>query len=366
MRVSFAAAGTAGHIEPALALAHWLKKTDSSLVCDFIGSSAALDSALMKESGFTLHPVRKAPFPRKLSPALVLWPIRFTQSLIQISRIIEGTDLVVGFGGYVCAPTYLMARLKKIPILIHEANAKPGMANDLGRRLGARLTIAFNSTRTTSPSWGEATLVGMPVRKRVQELSTATAEVCHEIRRKKAGEWGFDEKRPIVLVFGGSQGSRAINHVIESILTETERAGIQIIHAVGKANDFPARNKNYFPVHYISDMAESMVASDIAITRGGAVTCAELGILRTYGVIIPLAIGNGEQEFNSLELTSVGAATLIDEKDFTPRLLSEKFFALIKSAKDYRETTKKSIFEIHAEEKLGQIALSMLAVGGHR
>lgn len=360
MRVSFAAAGTAGHIEPALALAHWLRRKDSTLICEFIGTSAALDSSLMKESGFMMHPVRKVPFPRKPSIGLILWPIRFLQSLLQISRIIEGTDLIVGFGGYVCAPTYIIARMKKIPILIHEANAKPGMANELGRRLGARLSIAFASTRTTSPKWSKATLVGMPVRKRVQELAGATSEVRDEIRMKKAGEWGFDAKRPIVLVFGGSQGSRAINDVIELILQETKRAGIQILHSVGMANDLPAREKNYLPVHYISDMAETMVAADLAITRGGAVTCAELGILRTYSLIIPLEVGNGEQKFNALELTSVGAATIIEEKAFTPRLLSEKFFSYITSAREYRERVTTSIFETRAEEKLGEIALSIL------
>lgn len=361
MRVSLAAAGTAGHIEPALALAHWLKRENSALVCDFIGTSAALDSSLMKESGFTVHPVRKVPFPRRPSVGLILWPFRFSQSLIQISRIIDGTDLVIGFGGYVCAPTYIMARLKRIPILIHEANAKPGLANELGRRLGATLSVAFASTRTKSSKWSNSTLVGMPVRRRVQELAAASPEVRDEIRRKKAGEWGFDEKRPIVLVFGGSQGSRAINKVIESIVPETGRAGIQILHAVGKANDLPAREKNYFPVHYIADMADAMVAADLAITRGGAVTCAELGILRTYSLIIPLAIGNGEQKYNALELTSVGAATLIDEKEFTPRLLSAKFFSYITSAKEYRAKVMNPSFEIRAEEKLGEIALSILA-----
>jgi len=360
MRVSLAAAGTAGHIEPALALAHWLKSVEPDLECEFLGSSAVLDSSLMQSSGFSLRPVTKAPFPRKISFSLLTWPVKFTQSLLQLSRYLSDTDLVVGFGGYVCAPTYIMARIKKIPILIHEANAKPGMANDLGRRLGAHLTIAFESTRRIAPAWESAELVGMPIRSAIEELANSGESERSQIRSSKSAEWNFDEKRPIILVFGGSQGSRAINAVLAKILPETERVGIQIIHAVGKANVLPARSKNYLPLHYIADMGEAMIAADLAITRGGAVTCAELGILRTYGVIVPLPIGNGEQLFNAKELVECGGATIIPESEFTARKLSEEFFTFIKAAQEYRSRVTGPAFTTSAHEKLGKIVLSTL------
>jgi len=363
MRVSLAAAGTAGHIEPALALARWLRSVEPAIECEFLGSSAALDSSLMQSSGFELRPVIKAPFPRKFSVSLLTWPFKFIRSLLQLSKYLSGTDLVVGFGGYVCAPTYVVARMKRIPIIIHEANVKPGMANNLGRRLGAHLTIAFESTRTVDHDWSSATLVGMPVRSEFKEFAGLSAKARNEHRSAKAAEWNFDEKRPIVLVFGGSQGSRAINSVISSIVTETERAGIQIVHAVGSSNVLPARSKNYLPLHYISDMAEAMVAADLAITRGGAVTCAELGILHTFAVIVPLAIGNGEQSFNARELEQIGGAVIIPERDFSARKLSENFFGYIKAAQEYRARAISPAFTITAEENLGSVVLATLRGG---
>ncbi len=360
MRVSLAAAGTAGHIEPALALAHWLQSSDSEIRCEFIGTSAGLDTALMESSGFVRHPITKAPFPRKISLQALLWPIRFSRSLLQISRALQGSDLVVGFGGYVCAPTYIVAKLKNLPILIHEANVKPGMANNLGRRLGARLTVAFESTRTLHPKWSSAQVVGMPLRATVRNLAGSTLAQRDEVRKQKSHDWGFDPKRPIALVFGGSQGSRRINEVITELLPESSAAGIQIVHAVGAANQLPARSESYLPLHYISDMPEAMIASDFAITRGGAVTCAELGALHTYGVVVPLSIGNGEQAFNALELTTRGGATVIVEKEFSARLLSERFISYVKAAQAYQSESKAALFPLDAEARLGCIAKELL------
>jgi UDP-N-acetylglucosamine--N-acetylmuramyl-(pentapeptide) pyrophosphoryl-undecaprenol N-acetylglucosamine transferase len=363
MRVALAAAGTAGHIEPALALARWLTEDDSTITCDFIGTSAALDSLLMKESGFTLHPVRKAPFPRRPSFAALLWPMRFIQAINQISQALKGCDLVVGFGGYVCAPTYLVARARKIPIVIHEANAKPGMANDLGRRLGATLTVAFESTRTLNPHWSHARLVGMPLREAIRNLATLDRSSQEKIREEKANDWEFDANRPIVAIFGGSQGSQAINSVVTEILPHTQRIGIQIVHAVGAGNNLPARSENYLPLHYISDMAQSLLAADLSISRGGAVTCAEIGVLGTFGIIVPLAIGNGEQSFNARELSDRGAAVVIDKSDFTARALSEHLISYIKAAKEYRSSEHPPLFRLDADQVLGQIVKSASKAG---
>jgi UDP-N-acetylglucosamine--N-acetylmuramyl-(pentapeptide) pyrophosphoryl-undecaprenol N-acetylglucosamine transferase len=366
MRVSLAAAGTAGHIEPALALARWLKSEDQTLHCEFIGTSAALDSSLMQASGFALYPITKAPFPRGMSPKAILWPFRFAKSLREISRALRGSDLVVGFGGYVCAPTYIVARIKRIPIIIHEANTKPGMANNLGRRLGAQLAIAFESTKRIDPRWSQAIHVGMPVRESVRKLAVATSSERESIRNQKASEWGFDPKQPIVVVFGGSQGSRAINRVIAEILPQTAVAGIQIVHALGSANDLPARSKSYLPLHYISDMPETLVACDFAITRGGAVTCAELGILQTFAVVVPLAIGNGEQSTNANELTERGAALVVNEGDFTARYLSEHFISFVKAAAAFKARSTGPAFSQDADAKIGALVLKALRAGSGR
>ena len=366
MRVSLAAAGTAGHIEPALAVARWLRSEDSTIECEFIGTSAALDSSLMQASGFVLHPITKAPFPRGISFKALMWPFRFSRSLREISKALRDSDLVVGFGGYVCAPTYLVAKLKRIPIIIHEANTKPGMANNLGRRLGAQLAIAFESTKQIDPRWSEAIHVGMPVRESVRKLAVASSAERESIRIHKASEWGFDPKQSIVAVVGGSQGSQAINRVIAEILPQTSIAGIQIVHSVGKANVLPARTKNYLPLHYISDLPETLVACDFAITRGGAVTCAELGILQTFAVIVPLAIGNGEQSTNANELRDRGAAIIVDERDFTARYLSEHFISYVKSADAFKARAPGPAFAQDADAKIGALVLQALRAGSGR
>ncbi len=364
MRVALAAAGTAGHIEPALALARWLKEDDSTIQCDFIGTSAGLDSSLMQSSGFTLHPVTKAPFPRRPSLSAVAWPFKFARAVSQISQALKGCDLVIGFGGYVCAPTYLVARAKKIPIVIHEANAKPGMANNLGRQLGAHLTVAFESTGLHDTKWSKAEIVGMPLRSSIIESAQLTSSERAQIRVEKANDWGFDPKRPIVVVFGGSQGSQAINRVIGEILPHTSRIGIQILHAVGAGNSLPARSENYLPLHYIADMAQTLVAADLSITRGGAVTCTEIGVLATFGVIVPLGIGNGEQSLNAQELSDRGAAIVLAQSDFTSRHLSENFISYVKQAQEYRATTHAPLFPIDARAQLGAIVKSHLTIGG--
>lgn len=366
MRVALAAAGTAGHIEPALALARWLKRDDPTIQCDFIGTSAGLDSSLMQSSGFTLHLVTKAPFPRRPSLSALLWPFKFASALSQISRALKGCDLVVGFGGYVCAPTYLVARAKKIPMVIHEANAKPGMANNVGRQLGADLTVAFESTKVHDSQWSRAQIVGMPLRSSIIESAHLSKASRSELRIQKAKDWGFDPKRPIILVFGGSQGSLAINRVISEILPQTNRIGIQILHAVGSGNHLPARSENYLPLHYIDDMAQTLVAADLSITRGGAVTCAEIGVLGTFGIIVPLGIGNGEQSLNARELSDRGAAIVLAEGDFTTRHLSENLISYIKHAEEFRAKVHAPLFPIDAQAKLGAIVKSHLALGRGR
>jgi UDP-N-acetylglucosamine--N-acetylmuramyl-(pentapeptide) pyrophosphoryl-undecaprenol N-acetylglucosamine transferase len=366
MRVALAAAGTAGHIEPALALARWLQADDPSIHCEFIGTSAGLDTSILQSSGFTLHPVTKAPFPRRSTLTALAWPFKFARAISQISRALKGCDLVVGFGGYVCAPTYLVARAKKIPIVIHEANAKPGMANNLGRALGAHLTVAFESTGLRDSKWGKAEIVGMPLRSSIIEGAQLSLEARNQIRIKKANDWGFDPKRPIVVVFGGSQGSQAINAVIGEILPHTARIGIQILHAVGAGNRLPARSENYLPLHYIADMADTLLAADLSISRAGAVTCAEIGVLGTFGVIVPLAIGNGEQSFNALELSDRGAAIVLDQTQLTTRHLSQNLISYVKQAQQYRATTHAPLFPIDAPAKLGGIVKSQRNHGRQR
>ncbi len=349
MKVSFAAAGTAGHVEPALAVAKALVELRPDYICEFIGSSAALESNLIAQSdgkAFFKHAITKAAFPRTLGLSSLLWPIKFTRSLIEVNRALKGSSLVVGFGGYVCAPSYLIAKLRGIPMLIHEANVKPGMANNLGLRLGAKTVCGFAGTSKVDKRWSNSAVVGIPLREQIRIASALSKEERELIRSSRCAEWGFEANRPIVLVFGGSQGSREINQAIADLLPTSKIAGIQIVHSVGGENELPASSQNYYPLRYIQDMASAILACDLVISRAGAMTVAELGALHKYALLVPLELGNGEQRFNAGELVTLHAASVVAKGELSGRFLSEKLIALLKEARTFNEGSDNSLFPL--------------------
>ncbi len=170
-RVVFAGGGTAGHIEPALAVAEALLLKDSKLSCEFIGVRGGLESLLIPKRGYRIHYIPKASFPRKISPKIFLFPFLFIGAIFKARSIIIGSDLVIGFGGYVSTPAYLAAFSRKIPILVHEANAKPGLANRLGRRLAKVTAVNFEKVAKQCRCNGQATENDLPSLAAVQFLS---------------------------------------------------------------------------------------------------------------------------------------------------------------------------------------------------
>ena len=145
-RVLLVGGGTAGHVEPALAVAHWLLENSEDIACEFVGTSSGIEQDLVPSAGLKLHTILKAPLPRTLNISTILWPVRLTIAIAQALRILRSADLVIGFGGYVSAPCYLAARILGVKLLIHEANAIPGWANKLGSKFADENLVAFKST----------------------------------------------------------------------------------------------------------------------------------------------------------------------------------------------------------------------------
>ena len=275
-RVVFAGGGTAGHIEPALAVAEALLLKDPEVSCEFIGVLGGLESLLIPKRGYRIHYIPKASFPRKISPRIILFPFLLVKAIFKARSIIKGANLVIGFGGYVSTPAYLAAFSLKVPILIHEANAKPGLANRVGRRLAKVTAVNFEKV---AEQWPGSVLTGMPIRhslNSVAELSNKTS-----FRQLNCQSWGFDPNRPVVAVFGGSLGSTHINGVIADFLQKYQEKyqQVQIIHALGINNELPKASSNYLPQPYFHDMASIYGSADLLITRSGAVTCSELSSL---------------------------------------------------------------------------------------
>ena len=359
-KVILAGGGTAGHVEPALAVARWLTANHPQIVCEFVGTQEGLESDLVPAAGFGLHSIKKVPLPRGISVRILKWPFSFIKSVNQARKAIHGADVVVGFGGYVCASVYLAARIQKTPMLIHEANALPGWANRLGVKLGGKPLVAFNQSRNSDSSWAKAELVGIPLRTHIVELSGADVSKRQEIRIKKCKEWGFDPNRPVVVVFGGSQGSRHINSVIEESKDLISQSKLQVIHGVGRNNALPASGVGYKAIHYFEDLPEAYISSDLVIGRSGAGTCHEICALGKYALLVPLDIGNGEQKFNGESLVAAGGAAMVSNHEFTSRWLSDHILGLIEAGKKWNSQNNKIPVPLDAAARIGQLVMMSL------
>ena len=326
----FAGGGTAGHIQPALAVArHWRKENPQDRIL-FLGTSSGLETTLVPESGFELQLIARVRVPRSLSINLLRIPVQLLRSIFDCRRILKGTDVLIGFGGYVSAPAYLAAASRRIPIVIHEANAKPGWANRLGTLFTKSLAVG---TPVSRGAFSSALITGIPLRGDISELLHLNRDLdVHKWRDLQAhakSSLGFDPQRPLILVFGGSQGSQVINSVVEAARPHISAKSISILHSVGGSNDLPAPQDNYKAVSYIHDMASAYVAADLVIARSGAITCSEVRALGKFTIFIPLAVGNGEQALNALELVARKSAVVIEQKSFTATWLVDNIDSMI-------------------------------------
>jgi UDP-N-acetylglucosamine--N-acetylmuramyl-(pentapeptide) pyrophosphoryl-undecaprenol N-acetylglucosamine transferase len=331
--VVFAGGGTAGHIQPALAVAlHWQKVHPSDRII-FLGTSSGLETSLVPTAGFDLQLSTRVRVPRSLSLSALKIPVQLFRSIAECRRILMGADVLIGFGGYVSAPAYIAATTRRIPMVIHEANAKPGWANRLGALFTHSLAVGIP---VASGKFSEALITGIPLREDIAELLSKSKGVDKqgwaEIQAREKKHFGFDPENPLLLVVGGSQGSQAINVVIEKARREINSHSISILHSVGGSNAVAVADENYKSVQYIQEMARAYVAADLIIARSGAITCSEVRTIGKFAIFIPLAIGNGEQGVNALELVSRGNAVLIDQKSFTPQWLVDNIVAIMEKA----------------------------------
>lgn len=359
-KILLAGGGTAGHIEPALAVGRWITQNFGDARIEFLGTAEGLETRLVPEAGFTLNAITKAPLPRSMRPSALAWPWKFLNSILQTWSAMRGVDLLIGFGGYVCSAAYIVARIKKIPIIVHEANAVPGWANKLGARLGAKVLISFESSRVFGKQWRAAQLVGIPLRSEILSVATLDSSTRAALRVKKAQQWGINPDRPIVLVFGGSQGSQHLNKVITESINLISSHGIQVVHAVGRANQLPEESANYKPVPYFEDLPQAYCAADLVICRSGAVTCHELMAIGSYALLVPLAIGNGEQKLNGQTLVESGAAAMIENKNFTNEWLANNLLGLIAAGKKFNSTSHEAQVPLDAVNKIGQLIANVL------
>jgi UDP-N-acetylglucosamine--N-acetylmuramyl-(pentapeptide) pyrophosphoryl-undecaprenol N-acetylglucosamine transferase len=302
-----AGGGTAGHVNPLLAVADELTATGDDVLV--LGTAEGLESRLVPERGYELLPIPRLPFPRRLDGRALRFPAAIRGTVARTRRYLaeRGVDALIGFGGYAAAPGYLAAR-GRIPYAIHEQNAKPGLAN----RLGARFTPAVGVTFAGTPL-PHATVTGMPLRREIADLDRAA------VRREALGFFGFDADRPVLLVTGGSLGARRLNGTITAVATEVLAAGWQVLHLAGSRSEVADPGlPGYRMLEYCDRMDLALAACDLAVSRSGASTVSELSALGVPAVYVPYPVGNGEQRFNARGVVEAGGAVLVDDAAFTP------------------------------------------------
>lgn len=318
-RIVVAGGGTAGHIEPALAVAEVLRDTYGAEVTA-LGTEKGLETTIVPARGFPLELIEPVPIPRKKPLKLLGVPPKLVRSVSQTRAVLKKTqaDAVFGTGGYVSASAYLAAKSMRIPFYVLETNALAGMANKLGVKLGG---TGFNAVPGSGMP-GE--VLGVPVRPGVGVDSDGVkAERGYKM-------WNLDPQRPTVLVTGGSQGARSINTALAGAVGRIVAAGYQVLHAYGRKNDAPAPHEHYTALPYIEDMEAAYAVADVVICRSGAMTVAENSAAGVPAIYIPLPHGNGEQGLNSAHLVEAGAALRIDDAALTPDALVDAVTGILK------------------------------------
>lgn len=305
-----AGGGTAGHVNPLLALADRLREREPDATVLALGTAEGLESRLVPERGYELLTVSRLPFPRRPGRAALQFPGRFRALIGEIQRMLElhEIDVVVGFGGYVSAPAYLAARRAGVPLVVHEANAKPGLANRLGSLFTRHVGVTFPGTRLR-----HARMVGMPLRREIETLDR------HAARQEASEFFGLDPVRPTLLVTGGSLGAARINETVSTAAPNILGAGWQILHIMGERSQLPASELHgYHQLRYCDRMDLALGVAGFTVARAGSATVSELTALGIPAAYVPLAIGNGEQRLNARGVTEAGGAIVVDNAEFTP------------------------------------------------
>lgn len=326
-----AGGGTAGHVNPMLAIADFLRRHEPECTIVMLGTAEGLEARLVPQAGFELVTIAKVPFPRRPNVAALKFFGKWRRAVSEVKALIaeRRVDVVVGVGGYAAAPAYSAARAMKIPFAIHEANARPGLANRLGALWTRFVGIAIDGTRLR-----HARLVGMPLRREFERLAS-DAE-----RRTARESFGLDSSRPTVVVTGGSLGATRLNQSTAEVADELVHAGIQVLHITGKyrsssdhkPGNLPSvapKDTGYVVLEYCDRMRDALVSADLVVSRAGASTVCEIAALGLPAVFVPYPVGNGEQRFNALPLVNAGAAVLVPDAEFTAEWMRKHLVPLI-------------------------------------
>jgi len=322
MRVVLAGGGSAGHIEPALALADALREADKAIEVTLLGTPRGLESRLVPLRGYPLELIPAVPLPRSMTPQLIAVPARLASAAHAAGKVLDKTqaDVLVGFGGYASTPAYLAARRHGVPIVVHEANPSAGLANRIGAHLTTYVFTGHPDTKLRNSKY-----LGLPIRRQIADLDRFA------LGDKARAHFGLRPDLPVLLVFGGSQGAKSLNRALGGAIGAIRDAGVQVLHVTGpknlgdaQASDGPLSSGTatssavpYVALPYVDRMDLAYAAADFALCRAGAMTCAELTAVGLPAAYVPLPIGNGEQRLNALPIATRGGGLLVEDAELT-------------------------------------------------
>ena len=370
MKVIIAAAGTGGHINPGLAIANKIKKEDPKSEIIFIGTNRGLENDLVPRAGFKLKTIEAYGFSKVPTISNIKKMIKTAKGFKQAEEIVKdfNPDIVIGMGGYICGAVISAAHKLKIPTLLHESNAYPGLAIKLLSKKADTILVGFEEAKSRLSNVKKVVVTGTPIKMQDIKLND-------EQKIKIKQELKFTNDLPIILVFGGSQGAKVINDSLTDIIINKKNTGYQIIWAAGQNqfdiikqkmqdNNIDINNiKNVKIVPYIYNMDEIMQISDLVIARSGAMTLAEIALVGKPAIFIPLpSMSANRQEDNARVFEKNGAAKVILNQELNSDILSETINDIIKDNQNIinmgNNAKKMAIYNV--EDKIYSEILNLL------
>lgn len=348
MRAIIAAAGTGGHINPGIAIANKIKSMEPNSEIIFVGTGRGLEKDLVPRAGYELKEIHAYGIERKLTLQNFKRLYRTVKSVKEAKNIIQEfkPDVIIGTGGYICMPVMLAGKKMKIPSLLHESNAYPGVSIKLLSSKVNTVLVGFEDAKARLPKAKNVVVTGNPTKIERKQLSISQKEMI-------INSMGLKSDKPIVLVFGGSQGAQSINRSFINIIREKKNKDYQIMWAAGplqyeeikceleKYNIDIEHIDNVKIVPYIYNMEEVMNAVDLVVCRSGAMTITEIAIVGKPAIFIPFPYATeNHQEYNAKVLEKVNAAKIILDKELNADKLNREIDNIILDKDKIREMGK--------------------------
>lgn len=329
MRAIIAAAGTGGHINPGIAIANKIKEKEPNSEIIFVGTERGLEKDLVPRAGYELKTIDAHGIERKITLQNLKNLYATYKSINSAKRIMQEfkPDILIGTGGYICVPNVFAARRIGIPVVLHESNAFPGIAVKLFKKKADKILVGFEDAKKRMDNRENVVVTGNPIKLKKIDFSESAKNTIIK-------EAGLKNDKPIVLVFGGSQGAQSINQSLLEIIVNKKNKEYQIMWAAGPEQYKNIKEKlegininienidNVKILPYIYNMEEIMNISDLVVCRSGAMTITEISVVGKPAIFIPFPYATeNHQEYNARVLENVGAAKIILNKDLNSEVL---------------------------------------------